>query len=131
MQDVRIIKQNSFTINIFLDEDKIDKETVMYHIYHAIQKELNSGNVDYMNLIVTPSKSYGDLLSENNIVQKIFLIWTFVQVFPKQIKSNKKYFFPMVFSRRANSIGFYNKIILKRKDLTVNSRINDCAISVD
>ena len=45
-------------------------------------------------------------------------------------KSNKK-FFPMVFSRRVNSIGFYNKIILKRKDLTVNSRINDCAISVD
>lgn len=65
---MRIIKQNSFTINIFLDEDKIDKETVMYHIYHAIQKELNSGNVDYMNLFVTPSKSYGDLLSENNIV---------------------------------------------------------------
>lgn len=58
---MRIIKQNSFTINIFLDEDKIDKETVMYHIYHAIQKELNSGNADYMNLIVTPSKSYVDL----------------------------------------------------------------------
>lgn len=71
---MRIIKQNSFTINIFLDEDRIDKETVMYHIYHAIQKELNSGNVEYMNLIVTPSESYGDLFKdykrclENNIV---------------------------------------------------------------
>lgn len=65
MQEVRIIKQNSFTINIFLDEDRIDKETVMYHIYHAIQKELNSGNVDYMNLIVTPSKSYSDLLKDD------------------------------------------------------------------
>ena len=46
----------------------------MYHIYRAIQKELNTGNVDYMNLIVTPSKSYCDLLKEdkrwleNNIV---------------------------------------------------------------
>lgn len=58
---MRIIKQNSFTINIFLDEDRIDKETIMYHIYRAIQKELNSVNVDYMNLIVTPSKSYSDL----------------------------------------------------------------------
>ena len=65
MQEVRIIKQNSFTINILLDEDKIDKETVMYNIYHAIQKELNSDNVDYMNLIVTPSKSYGDLFKED------------------------------------------------------------------
>lgn len=65
MQEVIIIKQNSFTINIFLDEDRIDKETVMYHIYHAIQKELNSGNVDYMNLIVTPSKSYSDLLKDD------------------------------------------------------------------
>lgn len=71
---MRIIKQNSFTINIFLDEDRIDKETVMYHIYRAIQKELNTSNVDYMNLIVTPSKSYCDLLKEdkrwleNNIV---------------------------------------------------------------
>lgn len=64
-REVRIIKQNSFTINIFLDEDRIDKETVMYHIYHAIQKELNSGNVEYMNLIVTPSKSYGDLFKED------------------------------------------------------------------
>ena len=64
-REVRIIKQNSFTINIFLDEDRIDKETVMYHIYHAIQKELNSGNVDYMNLIVTPSKSYGDLFKDD------------------------------------------------------------------
>lgn len=36
----------------------------MYHIYHAIQKELNSGNVEYMNLIVTPSKSYGDLFKD-------------------------------------------------------------------
>lgn len=62
---MRIIKQNSFTINIFLDEDRIDKEIVMYHIYHAIQKELNSGNVDYMNLIVTPSKSYADLIKED------------------------------------------------------------------
>lgn len=62
---MRIIKQNSFTINIFLDEDRIDKETVMYHIYHAIQNELNNGNVNYMNLIVTPSKSYGDLLKED------------------------------------------------------------------
>ena len=114
MQDVRIIKQNSFTINIFLDEDKIDKETVMYHIYHAIQKELNSGNVDYMNLIVTPSKSYGDLLSENNIVQKIFLIWTFVQVFPKQIKSNKKYFFHSIRQTCLFSSDFYNKIIKKK-----------------
>lgn len=64
-REVRIIKQNSFTINIFLDEDRIDKETVMYHIYHAIQKELNSGNVDYMNLIVTPNKSYGDLFKDD------------------------------------------------------------------
>lgn len=62
---MKIIKQNSFTINIFLYEDRIDKETVMYHIYHAIQKELNSGNVDYMNLIVTPSKSYGDLFKDD------------------------------------------------------------------
>lgn len=62
---MRIIKQNSFTINIFLDEDRIDKEIVMYHIYHGIQKELNSGNVDYMNLIVTPSKSYADLIKED------------------------------------------------------------------
>jgi len=62
---VIIIKQNSFTINIFLDEDRIDKETVMYHIYHAIQKELNSDNVDYMNLIVTPSKSYTDLIKDD------------------------------------------------------------------
>lgn len=62
---MRIIKQNSFKINIFLDEDRIDKETVMYHIYHAIQNELNNGNVNYMNLIVTPSKSYGDLLKED------------------------------------------------------------------
>lgn len=67
MQEVRIIKQNSFTINIFLDEDKIDKETVMYHIYRAIQKELNGGNVEYMNLIVTPSKSYGDLFKEYKV----------------------------------------------------------------
>nr|DAX13768.1 MAG TPA: hypothetical protein [Bacteriophage sp.] len=29
-------------------------------------------------------------------------------------KSNKKYFFLMVFCRRANSIGFYNKIIKKK-----------------
>ena len=64
-REVRIIKQNSFKINIFLDEDRIDKETVMYHIYHAIQNELNNGNVNYMNLIVTPSKSYGDLLKED------------------------------------------------------------------
>ena len=64
-REMRIIKQNSFTINIFLDEDRIDKETVMYHIYHAIQQELNSGNVNYMNLIVTPSKSYGDLLKDD------------------------------------------------------------------
>lgn len=62
---MRIIKQNSFTINIFLDEDRMDKETAMYHIYRAIQKELNTGNIDYMNLIVTPSKSYGDLIKEN------------------------------------------------------------------
>ena len=62
---MRIIKKNSFTVNIFLDEDRIDKETVMYHIYHAIQKELNTGNVDYMNLIVTPSKSYSDLFKED------------------------------------------------------------------
>lgn len=62
---MRIIKKNSFIINVFLDEDRIDKETVMYHIYHAIQKELNSGNVDYMNLIVTPSKSYSDLFKED------------------------------------------------------------------
>ena len=68
--EVRIIKQNSFTINIFLDEDKIDKETVMYHIYHAIQKELNSGNVNYMNLIVTPSKSYGDLFKEYKVLSR-------------------------------------------------------------
>ena len=62
---MRIIKKNSFIINVFLDEDRTDKETVMYHIYHAIQKELNSGNVDYMNLIVTPSKSYSDLFKED------------------------------------------------------------------
>jgi hypothetical protein len=48
-----------------LNEDRIDEETVMYHIYHTIQKKLNSGNVNYMNLIVTPSKSYGDLLKED------------------------------------------------------------------
>lgn len=65
IQEVSIIKQNSFTISLLLDEDRIDKETVMYHIYHAIQKELNSGNVDYMNLIITPNKSYGDLLKED------------------------------------------------------------------
>jgi hypothetical protein len=65
IQEVSIIKQNSFTISFLLDEDRIDKETVMYHIYHAIQKELNSGNVDYMNLIITPNKSYGDLLKED------------------------------------------------------------------
>ena len=71
---MRIIKQNSFTINLLLDEDRIDKETVMYHIYQAIQKELNSGNVDYMNLVITPNKSYDDLFKEdkhwlkNNIV---------------------------------------------------------------
>ena len=59
-----IIKQNNFTISLLLDEDRIDKGTVMYHIYHAIQQELNTGNVDYMNLIVTPSKSYGDLFKE-------------------------------------------------------------------
>nr|DAW92853.1 MAG TPA: hypothetical protein [Bacteriophage sp.] len=46
-------------------------------------------------------------------------------------KYNNEIFFSYGFSRRTNSIGFYNKIILKRKDLTVNSRINDCAISVD
>lgn len=63
---MRIIKQNSFTISFLLDEDRIDKETVMYHIYRAIQKELNTGNVEYINLIVTPSKSYGDLLKEDN-----------------------------------------------------------------
>lgn len=63
---MRIIKQNNFTISLLLDEDRIDKETIMYHIYHAIQKGLNSGNVDYMNLVVTPSKSYGDLLKEDN-----------------------------------------------------------------
>jgi hypothetical protein len=62
---VRIIKQNNFAISLFLDEDRINKETAMYHIYHAIQKELNSGNVDYMNLIVTPSRSYGDLFKED------------------------------------------------------------------
>lgn len=62
---MRIIKQNSFTINIFLDEDRIDKEIIIYYIYRAIQKELNSGNVNYMNLIVTPSKSYGDLFKED------------------------------------------------------------------
>ena len=62
---MRIIKQNVFTINILLDEDRIDKETIMYYIYRAIQKELNSGNVNYMNLIVTPSKSYGDLFKED------------------------------------------------------------------
>ena len=65
MSEVIIIKKNNFTISLLLDEDRIDKETVMYHIYHAIQKELNSGNVDYMNLIVTPSKSYGDLFKED------------------------------------------------------------------
>lgn len=71
---MRIIKQNSFTINIFLDEDRMDKETLMYCIYHGIQKELNGGNVEYMNLIVTPNKLYGDLFKddkrylENNIV---------------------------------------------------------------
>lgn len=59
-----IIKQNNFIISLLLDEDRIDKETVMYHIYRAIQKELNTGNVDYMNLVVTPSKSYGDLFKE-------------------------------------------------------------------
>lgn len=59
-----------------------------------------------------------------------FLTWTFVQVFPKQIKVTRN-IFSYGFSRRVNSIGFYNKIILRRKDLTVNSRINDCAISVD
>ena len=62
---MRIIKQNSFTISFLLDEDRIDKETVMYHIYRAIQKELNTGNVEYINLIVTPNKSYGDLLKED------------------------------------------------------------------
>lgn len=62
---MEIIKQNSFTISLLLDEDRIDKEAVIYHIYHAIQKELNSGNVDYINLIVTPNKSYGDLLKED------------------------------------------------------------------
>lgn len=56
-----IIKQNNFTISLLLDEDRTDKETLMYHIYHGIQKELNGGNVEYMNLIITPSKSYGDL----------------------------------------------------------------------
>ena len=37
-------------------------------------------------------------------------------------KSNNEIFFSYGFSRRVNSVGFYNKIILKRKDLTVNSR---------
>lgn len=60
-----IIEQNNFTISLLLDEDRVNKETVMYHIYHAIQKELNNGNVDYMNLIITPNKSYGDLLKED------------------------------------------------------------------
>ena len=46
-------------------------------------------------------------------------------------KVTRNIFFLWFFSRRVNSIGLYNKIILKRKDLTVNSRINDCAISVD
>jgi len=59
---VIIIKQNSFTISLLLDKDRIDKETLMYHI---IQKELNGGNVEYMNLIITPSKSYGDLFKED------------------------------------------------------------------
>lgn len=59
-----IIKQNNFIISLLLDEDRIDKETIMYHIYRAIQKELNTDNVDYMNLVVTPSKSYGDLFKE-------------------------------------------------------------------
>jgi hypothetical protein len=62
---VTIIEQNNFTISLLLDEDRVNKETVMYHIYHAIQKELNNGNVDYMNLIITPNKSYGDLLKED------------------------------------------------------------------
>lgn len=76
MQEVRIINQNSFTISLLLDEDRVDRETVMYYIYHAIQKELNNDNVDYMNLVITPNKSYGDLFKEdkrwlkNNIVQK-------------------------------------------------------------
>ena len=65
MSEVIIIKQNNFTISLLLDEDRIDKETVMYHIYHAIQQELNSGNVDYMNLIVTQRKSYSDLFKED------------------------------------------------------------------
>lgn len=30
-------------------------------------------------------------------------------------KISNEIFFPMVFSRRTNSIGFYNKIILKMK----------------
>ena len=66
-----IIKQNNFTISLLLDEDRIDKETVMYLIYHAIQKELNSGNVDYINLIVMPNKSYGDLFKETSVKQRI------------------------------------------------------------
>nr|DAW64744.1 MAG TPA: hypothetical protein [Caudoviricetes sp.] len=42
-----------------------------------------------------------------------------------------KYFFHSIRQTCLFSSDFYNKIILKRKDLTVNSRINDCAISVD
>ena len=46
-------------------------------------------------------------------------------------KISNEIFFSYGFCRRANSIGFYNKIILRRKDLTVILGINDCAISVD
>ena len=33
-----------------------------------------------------------EAITENNIVQKIFLTWTFVQVFPKQKISNEIFF---------------------------------------
>ena len=54
-------------------------------------------------------KDYGRIYD----LYRNFLAWTFVQVFPKQKISNE-IFFSYGFSRRVNSIGFYNKIIKKK-----------------
>lgn len=45
------MKQNSFMINILLEDGK-DEETIMLHIYQAIQDKLNDYSIDYMNLFI-------------------------------------------------------------------------------
>ena len=109
-----------------MEDEKVSKNhDVILNRYNCILGDINRYSSDVYFIDAYKVLKEIDEIIESNIEISILAIQ------PNFPKRTMKYFFHSIRQTCLFSSDFYNNIILKRKDLTVNSRINDCAISVD